>query len=178
VLHNSDSQHFEQNPGLDTPFQDFVKTFKFHLSLICESLADCIDRYLYPISQAFSLRNLHSLFSFFSGSESPEKPTLKFFGIEGTEPVHSLDTIILKIQEIEDLCSTSFGRNSSSSNSLDSFIGHKKSLIETLTSHEVHVCLSVCICLSVCLCVCLCVCLSMFLLTISFFSGTSYFCIY
>ena len=108
----------------------------------------CIERYLKSISHAFSL--IFSLFSFLSGSEYPEKPTLEFFGVEGTEPVHSLDNIVLKIEEIEELCSNSASHNSSSwSSNLDKLRSQKKSLIHTLTSHEVHVCMSVCICLFV-----------------------------
>ena len=89
--------------------------------------------------------NFYSLFSFFSDNESPEKPTLEWFGVEGIQPVHSLDKIVSKIEEIEGLCSNSSSRNSSSNNNLEGLRTRKKCLMQTLTSHEVATCLPVCV---------------------------------
>jgi hypothetical protein len=67
---------------------------------------------------------------FFAGYECPAKPTLEPFGVEGTEPAHSLDRIISNVEGVEELCSGAVSRNSSSRNNLENFRTHKKYLIQ------------------------------------------------
>jgi hypothetical protein len=123
--------------------------FKILLKLSKSNFQVFVKAYRTALKGIFNLSAMHSVsflfpFSFFEDNESPEKPSLELFGVEGTQPIRSLDQIILKIEEIEELCSNSQGRNSSSSSCLDMLKSHKKTLIQTLTSHEVHVCLSAC----------------------------------
>jgi hypothetical protein len=78
----------------------------------------------------------------FPNDDSEEKPTLESFGVTGDRPVHSFETIISKIEEIEKRVSDRWYGNSN--DNLNNFKIQKDSLIRMLTSHEVHVNLFVC----------------------------------
>ncbi len=103
------------------------------------------------------------VFRAFPNDDSEEKPTLESFGVTGDRSVHSFDDIISKIEEIEKRVSDRW--YGTSNDGLDNFRLHKDSLIRMLTSHEVHVYMSVCLYLSACPVWCMSVSQCVYLLT-------------
>jgi hypothetical protein len=89
------------------------------------------------------------VFRAFPNDDSEEKPTLESFGVAGDRSVHSFENIISKIEEIEKRVSERWYGNSN--NELDNFRFRKDSLIRMLTSHEVHVFMSMYVFMSMCL---------------------------